>query len=94
MASSIKRVSGMTVKCVKRVYEKPMHDAGDDGGYDTASLIIDIENAGAGDYVVMHATHWDFNGKADIDQLRDLLLAALGECDDGLLAELNKGAAV
>jgi hypothetical protein len=81
----------MEVKCVKRVYEQPMHSCGNDS--DTASVKIELVDAGAGHYVVMHAKHWAIESKADITQLCDLLLAALGECDDGLLSDLGEGVA-
>jgi hypothetical protein len=79
----------MTVKCVKRIYEQPMHCCGNDAN--AARVKIEIADGGGGEYLVLHAKHWAVESKEDIDQLRDFLLQALGECDDRLLAALGEG---
>ena len=64
---------------VRRItYMQPMHSCGPPD--DDASLEIVIEDAGGGEYLVLHAEHWSFEGREDIDALRDKLIEMLGTC--------------
>ena len=68
------------MKIQRIAYMQPMHSCGPLD--DDASLEIVIEDAGGGEYLVLHAAHWSFEGREDIDALRDKLIEMLGTCVD------------
>ena len=49
---------------------------------DDASLVIEINDAGGGEYLILHAGHWSFDGRAEIDELHAKLIEMLATCVD------------
>ena len=68
------------MKIQRIVYTQPMHSCGPPD--DDSSLEIMIEDAGDGEYLILHAEHWSFEGREDIDALHAKLIEMLGTCVD------------
>ena len=66
------------MKIQRIVYTQPMHSCGPPD--DDASLVIEIDDAGCGEYLILHAEHWSFGGRADIDALHAKLVEMLETC--------------
>ena len=66
------------MKIQRIVYTQAMHSCGPPD--DDASLVIEIDDAGGGEYLILHAEHWSFEGREDIDALHAKLVEMLETC--------------
>lgn len=49
---------------------------------DEPALTIEIEDGGGGEFIILHAVHWAFEGRRDIDALHAKLIEMLDACRD------------
>lgn len=67
------------MKPIKQTFAQEMHCCGDDA--ELSELTIEIHDGGAGEYVVIHATHWAIDDK-NVGEFCELIKKAVFGCDD------------
>lgn len=74
------------MKQYKREFRQEMHCCGPEDGTPVSespdsSLSIRIEDGGGGEFVVLNAYEWSFDGEADIDALAAHIKEMLATCE-------------
>lgn len=59
-------------------YKQEMHCCGPLD--EEPSLTIEVDDGGGGEYLILHAAHWSFSGREDIDALHAKLVEMLESC--------------